>query len=423
MSENSNVPNTDELKRQIKKLDDESLSKMAKDVGVKNEIKNLSKKEIVDEIINSNTTDDLNKLFLLTKYFQIYPILSSLSKDKILKSVPIDKRRRFESKEKKEGIIETIKVWILKNTLDSEIIYNKACMWSMYAKINSLKKKDDLIIIAKELGIDIEENDDIKTIKNKIEQLIGNEKISKDNLKKAIDTTLPNKKSNAKSKNTAQLASEVKSLKSEIILMKQEINQQQHIISELASLLSNLDKKMDEQKVFQQNILNKTEGKLDEYCNVKNTGKLLKEINKNRLDQSGILRSDTFYQLKSQLNSQGFNDIDILRDGLNIVTLDYLLNITKRIEWDIDINSFYSVLHAEAMNLNNNLQSSIKIPPLKEAVCKKINISADKFDSLVLQCFDQDFVYLEVGTPIGETDAGWIDTGKNRYYYIKFLKS
>ncbi len=98
------------------------------------------------------------------------------------------------------------------------------------------------------------------------------------------------------------------------------------------------------------------------------------------------------------------------------------MKLTKEMEWDINLYSFYRILSEEVIAQEGSANFSVKIPMVRDLVCKRMNLEPKKFDSLLLDCREKSWVLLEVGTPIGETDAGWLDTGKNRFYYVKLLR-
>ena len=98
------------------------------------------------------------------------------------------------------------------------------------------------------------------------------------------------------------------------------------------------------------------------------------------------------------------------------------MKLTKEMEWNINLDDFYRILSEETKSLVGSMTSSVKIPLIRDAVCKRIEIEPKKFDSLLLKCREKEWLLLEVGTPIGETNVKWLDTGRNRYYYLKLKR-
>lgn len=136
-----------------------------------------------------------------------------------------------------------------------------------------------------------------------------------------------------------------------------------------------------------------------------------------------LIGPDTFDAIRDGLKNRGYTDVDLIKYGGLLSLLGNLIEVTKRVDWGVDINIFYAALTEEFKKLKKQL-SVVPIPDLRERVSKRLDINPEKFDMLLLQCRKNGWVRLEAGRPIGEKEVKHLVSpdGKS-YYYVELLKT
>lgn len=412
-----------DLQNKLLQLDRQLIIEVHKDLKINSIDEKASERELVEKLlekIEKSQIEDFN--LVLNYYLQLHLVLISLTKDYLLELIPAEKRARLE---KKDDFIQKIKYLIIhkEKTIDEfkknieeikKIKENEKILDKIFKKYTNL---EDLRSFANNIGEKVDELINKADLCKKIEIGLKSGKYSCVLIEKYIGETKAEDIKPKASKDTGELLKQFEFLKTHILSIEEELKSQKNA---LLNINNNIEKTQDIIR-SNSNLMKSYFDKFEGNFNINHTEKLIVGLRRENLNIMKI-NSQSFDSLRNSLKKDNLSDIDILRDGLSVMTMDYLMKMTREMEWDINLYDFYKILSEEIVKLDGRANSSAIIPKIRDLVCKRMNIEPKKFDSLLLDCREKDWVLLEVGTPIGETNAGWLDTGKNRFYYVKLLR-
>lgn len=402
------------LKTKILKLNEEVIAELFNDLDINLPGVDVSKENLSEILIQSmKAKDKIENLEVVLKYREFYPIIKSFSKDFLIEVLPQKLRKNVTSKSNKEEVLIYLKQAIIEGSINSEYLERKINIYSVASKVKKITRKDELAYLTKYLWDDMEKNIDKEKIIQRITTELEYGNYPPDRVEGILDQIKDGHRK-AKSENINGMVEEIRTLENRLLSIENLLKKQEQQIVETNKLMCDM-------KNFV--VLNNNQMKSDfeNKFNLNNTEKLIFALRKESLNLKS-LNQESFGSIMENLNQENILDIDLLRDGLAIVIVDYLMKLTKEMDWKISLDLFYKVLSEEVSEIKGSISTIVEIPKVREKVCRRMGIATEKFDSLLLKCFDVQWVNLEVGTPIGETDVAWLDTGKNRFYYVKLLR-
>jgi hypothetical protein len=118
----------------------------------------------------------------------------------------------------------------------------------------------------------------------------------------------------------------------------------------------------------------------------------------------------------------GIDQRTFILKGIELLLTHYLLTQTKFLLWKPAPEDFMKILKEEFEKIKIAGEQA-EIPKLRSRVTKRMSISDEMFDQMLIEAWKEDRVKLDVGAPIGEYDVKYLITEDgNKFYYVK-LKS
>lgn len=406
-----------DLKKKIVALDDKSISQLAQDLGI-NIQKDYPSKELLSEDIiqEASEKNQLEKLHLTLKFLEAYPKVDTVQKDLLVRFFPPKLRKEITSKTSKEELISLLKDSVINKSLSIEQLNNKSSIYAVISKVKKVNKDKELVSLSRCIWGITDENVKKDEIIKRIASELERNELQAEKIEKCLEN-IKIQTQNNKPKSTNEAINEARSLNAKVLEMENRIKLCENSISELNISIKKLIYTVESNNQYVRSFFEN----VDKNVHIDDTEKLISELRKEDLNLISF-KKNSFNALLESLRKQNISDMDLLKNGLAVVIIDYLMKVTKEIEWDVSLDAFYKILSKEVLMLKNSVDTVVEIPIVREQVCTRMNIQRQKFDSLLKECWENNWVNLEVGTPIGETDAGWLDTGKNRFYYLKLVK-
>lgn len=409
---------TASLQKKLTSFDRQSIIRFYGLMGVTKIDKKHSEELLIKDLLYgiANAEKAVSRFELLGKYLDLYPKIDALSKNLVIKLFVHRYKKTIKNKNK-IAIIDELGKLVFKESIDFNALCKNVEKYSVFASIDKIRDLDSIKYIAKKVGQEFDDDDDRKQILNKL--LVGLEynKYSYKDLEKHFAIIKSHKKTKKPSVDFGKLVQEIEILKMHISSIEKKFELQQNEIG-------NLEKTVSAAIGVMQSNHREIESHFDKLSNstqINSTEKLMIALRNENIKLTSF-NADSFDLINESLKSNKFSEIDIFRDGLAVVIIDYLMKLTKEINWEINLDDFYQIVSEEIKSLVGSMTSSVKIPLIRDAVCKRMEIEPEKFDSLILKCRGKEWLLLEVGTPIGETNVKWLDTGRNRYYYLKLKR-
>lgn len=147
---------------------------------------------------------------------------------------------------------------------------------------------------------------------------------------------------------------------------------------------------------------------------------LLKELHKEKLHYD-FADPSCFDRIRANLLTKGFDDINILKNGMLFIILNELSQSIKNLKWPEDIELFYKNIQNEFYK-NPKKSDALPIYEIRNAVCNNMGISKESFDRQLAKCFKEGWVLLELGSPIGEENVERLTLGDKNYYYLRLKR-
>lgn len=336
------------------------------------------------------------------------------------------------SKLNREDLIKSLQDGINKRDLSLNTIKKKIEQMKKTKLINSLVKLDWILLeeIAQKADIDPESiknerqsevkrkigiklhKDDSGTLYSEIRSLINRDAGKQKGKTQKKDAQNKNIDNNQITK----LTNLVTDLRDKQVITH---NKLEAIANKSKEDLKDLNEKLDKIISTEDVILNKMKD-IEKQNELKDMEKLLLAIHEEGAHIPKIT-ANSLNQLKCKINEKGIDDSTILWNGMATIILMQLMDVIHKIDWDIDLELFYQVV-TDVFQENVNSLGSADIPDIRRNVCKRINLSKEKFDEALLQCKEKNWVQLDIGTPIGIKEPEWLDTGKSRFYYLRLKR-
>lgn len=413
-----NIGKTDS-KKKLLELDEQTVVGIYGDMGLAPPTETVSKEELVEGLIQKLDAKGKNQeIDRIVKYFDYYPIINSFSKKDIITFIPKGMQNNIKSKNK-GYVLDYLKKFVFNGTINLEILGRKTKNYEIVSKVKKIINEEELAYLANCLWGDVEKNIGREEIVKRINTGLEHGELLPEKIEELLRQT-----KNRSIKARSQRAGLQKVGGGKIEPFEQRLSSIEGILKKQERQISELDRSLKKIiDLFDSNL--KQIKSCPEYFEnkfvVQNSDNLLWALRKESLDLT-VLKEGSFDSIKEKLKRENISDIDLLRDGLAVVVMDYLMKLTKEIDWDVSLDQFYRILSEEIFELKGTVNTIAEIPPVRDRVCRRMGISAGKFDSFLLDCFENNWVRLEVGTPIGKTDVEWLDTGKNRFYYVKLIR-
>ena len=393
-------------------------------IGINLPDESLSDYILAEELVNKITVDTnkVEYLELISKFLDIYTELEFIPKNYLFDLIPLKGRGGITSKTSKEDLIHHVIKLILQKRINVEDFKKSMKNASVISKIKKIRNVDAVFVLASKLGEDVDNKSDKEKLIKKIYTGLKSGKYHPEDVEKHLGDKKSEKgKTSGK---TDKLVKEVETINNRVLSIEKELQIQKGMINKINSNIIEISNSINQNS----NIIHSFHNYIKLYfdkkeadLNIGRTEKLITALRKEELNVTAI-NPNLFDSLKISLNNNNIADFDILRDGLAVMTMDYLMKLSNEIDWKISLDLFYRILYEETIKLVGSANNTVKIPLIRNSVTKRMNLQSGKFDSLLLNCREKGWVLLEVGTPIGETDVDWLDTGKNRFYYLKLLK-
>ena len=414
----------DEFINKLSQYDRKFIIEIYKDSDINPPDINVPDDFLVEELIKNIKFNDkkVDYIELISEFLDLYSEIKLIPKDILLASIHLKNQDKIPAKTIKDNLIHHYLKLILKNKINIEDFSKSIQNATIISKINKNKNIDNIVVLASKLGEEVNGTMDKAKLINRILFGLKSGKYHPEEVEKHLDNQKSNKVKSSSIKDN--LANEVKTIKSQLLSIEKESEFQKNTLKKINITIDNINNSINQNNNIMQSYHNYIKSyfeKTEANFNIGRTEKLIMGLRKEEL-KIGKIKPGSFDSLKNSLNDNNISDFDILRDGLAVMTMDYLLKLTKETEWKISLDLFYRILYEETINLVNSANNTVKIPSIRKSVTERMNLNSEKFDSLLLSCREKGWVLLEVGTPIGETNAGWLDTGKNRFYYLKLLK-
>ena len=341
------------------------------------------------------------KLFQLLNDEELKKLFWSIERDQQVRNVSrgfiIHKLQEIPEKE------------LLRNDYVSNLLKTKLIQ-AMEAIKLILKQldKDELIKMYKDFG-----RGEIVTDKMKKSKII--EKMI---MEIPLPDILKNKRFRAKLKPKQVPLTHLKSLQKEIGNLKKEvdkINQGVEILFEKISEVSRGIRDLSIKLELVENLFN-VESAPDLYV-------YLKAVYDEIVATDGRLIPEVFPALSEKIREKlEISENTFILKGLELLLLHYLLTNVKSLHWRPSFEEFWKILKDEFEKVKI-LENQAEIPTLRDHVCKRMGISEDMFDELLIEAADRDYVKLDVGRPIGEYDVKYLTTKDGlKFYYVKLLR-
>ncbi len=408
------------LEQKIEQMNKDSLNKLYGFLDLKIAMEEQPESKLKQTILQkiSDSSLESNKLELLQSYFDISNKIEKLPVKYILELVPIRDRKKMNKKNKSSLITSIDELFFDNRVTISELEkkVDKANLMQRIEKFDFMSLK----VLAEKIGEKINVNDNNENIINKFNMGLNYGTYTNEDMMKHIDEiekTITAGKSSQKNDKTVE---KLEQLQRHIIVLEDKIDRQHKEYLALKDINLKQFQALESNQLFIKDMLEKLE-KLDDKTRIVNTENILYIYRQHKLNHPSY-RAESFDEILTSMVNDNALTNEFIRDSLTVMVMDYLMNLSKEVRWDVKIDDFYKILSGEFVKLVGSHAATAKIPDLRDSVCKRMDLDPDKFDELLLKCRDAQWVDLEVGTPIGETDAGWLDTGTHRFYYVKLKR-
>lgn len=381
---------------------------------------NLSEEETKAELIKFANRDEnsARKVELFLKFQNFSTDLDIISKHYLQYLVPQKLQSSIKQKSNKEEICSQIRNIFVKEKITEDELRHKIEIYKTVVNVEKIRDKSQIELFAINVWPDISEKIDKKQLLKKLSTELEHGRLTPEHVKKHLGSKSGKPKSSrSKSDNTRELVDEIRLLNAKVSLLENEVRIQNERISKF-DILGN---RLIENIAILNNSMDSHFSGFERKSIVGPTENLLKSTQKKFIDND-LSKPSSFDELIKGLRSEKIDDLSFLRDGLSIMVLHYMANVTKEIEWEVSLDQFHRVLCDEINKLGDLTSSSIEIQKISNPVSDRLNITDKKFDELLVKCYEKDLVRLEVGSPIYDDNPRFVRSGINKYFYVKLLK-
>ncbi|MDI3484798.1 MAG: hypothetical protein PWQ50_18 [Methanolobus sp.] len=408
-----------EVIENILKLEDNDKNELFSLIGLQiqpDKAENEIKAELAEYISKNESV--LHKICLFLRFNEISSNLNNINKSYLKNILPRKSQSSINAKSTKEEICSQIRELFVNEKIIEDEFINKLEIYKTVANFEKIKDKGQLDLLSVKIWPDLNEKMDKKQLSIKLRTDLEYGRLSPEDVNNHIESQKgTSKQSGSKSDNTPELLSEIQSLNAKISLLENEIKKQNERISNFDKLgsqilnhLKMLDNSMDSHFLD-----------LKDNFSIGSTESLLKSSQK-KLINNNLKNPSSYDELLRALKMDNMEDVSLLRDGLSIMVLHYMAGITKEIEWEVSLDQFYRVVNEEINKIGKLTSNSIEIQLIFNSVCDRLNINENKFDELLIKCYENELVRLETGSPIFDKNPKLVISGNNKYCYVKLLK-
>ena len=127
---------------------------------------------------------------------------------------------------------------------------------------------------------------------------------------------------------------------------------------------------------------------------------------------------ESFHGIVERLQKKlGINERTFILKGIELLLTHYMLSQVKDLPWQPALEDFMKVLREEFRGVA--FGEKAEIPSLRDRVSRRLGISDEIFDSLLIKAWKEDLVFLEAGAPIGEFGVKHLETKEGqKFYYV-----
>lgn len=401
------------------KLEDKEKTEMFALIGLalKPEMSEEEIKAQFNEYVNKNE-NAVHKIKLFLNFDDFSNDLNSIPKHYLKNLVPRKFHSSFNEKSTKDEVCLQIRSLFASEKITVDELSHKIEIYKTVIVVEKIKDKTQLELLAANIWPDVSEKMDKKQLIKRLNTDLEHGLLTPDDVNKHVASkSNESRPSRPKSVDNRELLEEVRSLNAKISLLENEVKKQGEKINKFDALGNRLLQNMD---ILNQSMDSHFSG-LDQKFTVGSLESLLKSAQKEFIDIN-LSKPRSFDETLKALKNENTDDVSLLRDGLSIMVLHYMSQITKQMEWNVSLDQFHRVLCEEIEKLGDLSSSSIEIQKIARPVSDRLNISDGKFDELLVKCYVKDLVRLEVGSPIFDDDPRWVRSGNNKYFYVKLLK-
>jgi hypothetical protein len=148
----------------------------------------------------------------------------------------------------------------------------------------------------------------------------------------------------------------------------------------------------------------------------------LKALYEESMGIEGRLSPETFEGIIERSKKKiGINEQEFVLKGVELLLVHYLLTNVKLLEWRPPIDDFMRTIKEE-FSMLKPIGNQAEIPLIRDRVRKKLGISDEMFDDLLIAASKKDLVRFEMGRPIGEYNVKYLVKDGIKYYYLKIVE-
>jgi len=196
--------------------------------------------------------------------------------------------------------------------------------------------------------------------------------------------------------NISSFSNDVKFLLEEIAVVKKEL-------ADVSSVVQSLEKRVDIEKV--PDIETFLQALYEEAISISE------------------MTPESFRGVSQRLQKKlGVDERTLIFKGMELLLTHYLLTQVKLLPWKPSLDEFLRIAKEEFEKVKITGDQA-EIPTLRERVSKRMSISDQLFDELLIEAWKKDYVKLDVGAPIGEYNVKYLTTEEGRkFFYVKLKK-
>lgn len=326
-----------------------------------------------------------------------------------------------ELKELYHTLGKTVEGYSRAFVIDERSIDPKDLAKNDYAFRLLLDKMDKVLGFIEASISKLDRNDLIKICKQLGREKIVREDMKKSQLVKAIFANIPvlellkTKHLQDRLKPKYLSTSDIKSLRKEIESLRTDTD---HLSSDLRFVSERISSMNHDLKGVSMRLKS-----VEDLFSVRATPDLLtylKAFYEEALSMEEKLSPESFQNISQRLQKKlGIDQRTFILKGIELLLAHYLLTQTKLLLWKPSFEDFMTVIKEEFEKVKIAGEQA-EIPKLRSHVTRRMGISDEMFDSMLIDAWKEDQVKLDVGAPIGEYDVKYLVTEDgNKFYYVK----
>lgn len=279
---------------------------------------------------------------------------------------------------------------------------------SFFEKSITQLERADLVKICKDFGIDkliredAKKSDIVKTLLGNVSTIeVLKNKLILQRLRPKYISTL-----------------DIRSLKKELEFLKTEVSDVSDNIRSLSDKIWTVDNEMKELSVR----LKSVEG-IFEVGSAPDLQTYLKALYEEAVALGEKPSPDSFHGIAERLQRKlGIDERTFILKGVELLLAHYFLSHVRDLPWKPAFEEFLKVVREEFDKVKITGDQA-EIPKLRTNVTRRMGISDEMFDNLLVNAWKEAYVKLDVGAPIGEYDVKYLVTPEgNKFYYVKLKR-